>query len=75
MHFFYSHDLEDPTPYQTQLKMIQKLLNLEKSEKVVSEDQVVASLGNSIAALHSVPTAIYCYLKAQNEISGIDVSY
>ncbi|KRT78124.1 hypothetical protein AMK59_7990 [Oryctes borbonicus] len=66
------HDLEDPTPYQTQLKKVAQLLSIETPGKPISEDEVVALLGNSIAALHSVPTGIYCYLKAQNHIPGID---
>ncbi|GJQ69353.1 hypothetical protein Trydic_g6480 [Trypoxylus dichotomus] len=66
------HDLDDPTPYQTQLRKVAQLLSIETPEKSVSEEEVVALLGNSIAALHSVPTGIYCYLKAQNHIPGID---
>lgn len=57
------------------MKKVAELLNLETSKKEISEDEVVAALGNSIAALHSVPTSIYCYLKAQNEIAGIEVAY
>lgn len=61
-------DNEDPTPYQTQLKLVQRLL--EKGD--VPEYEVIKSLGHSTAALYSVPTAIYCFLRAQSPISYIE---
>nr|XP_022904257.1 poly(ADP-ribose) glycohydrolase ARH3-like [Onthophagus taurus] len=64
-------DIDDPSPYQSQLKRIQKLFEIEKPNEPVSDDEVVACLGNSISALHSVPTAIYCYLRAQNDIPDL----
>lgn len=38
-----------------------------------NDEEVVDVLGTSIAALYSVPTAIYCFLRAQQEIPGIEV--
>lgn len=34
-------------------------------------EKVVDKLGNTVAALYSVPTAIFCFLRAQKPISGI----
>lgn len=42
-------------------------------EDDLSDEEIVKHLGNSIAALHSVPTAIYCFLRAQHKIPGIEV--
>ena len=67
-----SLDIEDTTPYQTQLETIQKMLS-PKEYDIITEDEVVALLGNNIDALHSVPTAIYCYLRAQDKIPNVDV--
>lgn len=39
------------------------------------DEEVVDVLGTSIAALYSVPTAVYCFLRAQNEIPTIKVRY
>lgn len=62
---------EDATPYQSKLRRIQKLLKTKHSDDY--NDEVIYHLGNDISALRSVPTAIFCFLKAQKEISGIDV--
>ncbi len=37
-----------------------------------SDTDVLNVLGNDVSALYSVPTSIYCFLKAQNAIKGID---
>lgn len=63
--------MDDTVPYQTQLKKVGELLLASKC----TEDEVVEELGNSIAALFSVPTAIYCFLRAQTDIPGIQVKY
>ncbi|XP_063221231.1 ADP-ribosylhydrolase ARH3-like isoform X2 [Bacillus rossius redtenbacheri] len=60
--------LEDPTPYQTQLKHVKELLDRGDG---VEDAEVVRQLGNNVAALFSVPTAIYCFLRAQEDIEGI----
>jgi poly(ADP-ribose) glycohydrolase ARH3 len=62
--------LDDPHPYQTQLKKMQVLLD--KKEGALDEE-VERSLGNSVAALYSVPTAIFCFLRACTPIPEIEV--
>lgn len=46
--------------------------------KLLSRDalpvEVINKLGNSVCALYSVPTAIYCFLRATSEIPDIEVS-
>lgn len=37
------------------------------------DERVIYHLGNNISAFMSVPTAIFCFLRAQNEIPGIKV--
>lgn len=37
-----------------------------------SDADVVNVLGNDVSALYSVPTAIYCFLRSQKAINGID---
>lgn len=39
----------------------------------VTREDVVKKLGNTVAALKSVPTAIYCFLRALQPIAGIEV--
>ncbi|GAB0088891.1 ADP-ribose glycohydrolase ARH3 [Sergentomyia squamirostris] len=59
----------NPEPYQDQLKEIIRLL-----EKENPNDEVVLNgLGHSVAALYSVPTAIYCFLRSLSEIEDIPV--
>lgn len=52
---------------------MKEILSVQPPEEPVSEEEVIAALGTNIDALHSVPTAIYCFLKAQTAIPGIDV--
>jgi poly(ADP-ribose) glycohydrolase ARH3 len=47
-----------PGPYQEKLKAVIRLLDEEKVER----EDVVRELGNGVAAIDSVPTAIYCFL-------------
>lgn len=37
-----------------------------------SDTDILNVLGNDVSALYSVPTSIYCFLKAQKSIKGID---
>lgn len=38
------------------------------------DDDVIFELGNGISAYESVPTAIFCFLRAQTEIPTVQVS-
>ncbi|PSN57802.1 Poly(ADP-ribose) glycohydrolase ARH3 [Blattella germanica] len=61
--------IDDPHPYQTQLNKMQDLLD---KKDAVNDEEVEKTLGNSIAALYSVPTAIYCFLRAYSPIPEIE---
>lgn len=54
--------------YQDKLLMVQILL--EKGS--IESQEVIEILGNGISAYESVPTAIYCFLRAQSEIPQIE---
>ncbi|BES91662.1 poly(ADP-ribose) glycohydrolase [Nesidiocoris tenuis] len=58
---------QEPKSYQIQLKLMQKLLQ----KKDVDNDEVVEVLGNNVLSIYSIPTAIYCYLRAQQPIEFI----
>lgn len=62
-------DLEEilEKPYREKLLTIQNLLQRTYDEDDVLYDEILETLGNSISALESVPTAIYCFLKACSE--------
>ena len=60
----------DEVCYCTQLVKLRRLLEL--GDEVTSH-RVVEDLGNDIAAVYSVPTAIYCFLRAQQPIADINV--
>lgn len=47
-----------PGPYQEKLKAVIRLL----SEEQVTREDVVRELGTGVAAIDSVPTAVYCFL-------------
>lgn len=66
--------MEDAAPYQRQLNIVKEFLSRDNEEER-SDEEVVRHLGTSIAALYSVPTAIYCFLRAQEKIPGIEVSF
>jgi len=68
--YFCSLGLDDPCPYQTQLKKMQILLD--KKEDAYDEN-VEKILGTSVAALYSVPTAIFCFLRAYTPVPEIEV--
>lgn len=65
----YSLDLVEPQPYKLKLDILQQLI---ASEENVTNEEVIRQLGNGIAALYSVPTAIFCFLRAQRPIKGIE---
>jgi hypothetical protein len=67
---FCSLGLDDPYPYQTQLKKMQMLLNKKKG---ADNEEVETVLGTSLLALYSVPTAIFCFLRACAPIPKIKV--
>lgn len=57
----------EPT-FEKQLLVMKDLLNKDGHP---SDEEVVNKLGHSVAALYSVPTAVFSFLKAQNEIPDI----
>lgn len=69
--FIYRHD--DVAPYQKQLLHVRRFLTCAEEDR--TDEEVVKYLGTSISALYSVPTAIYCFLRAQEEIPGIKVCF
>lgn len=60
---------ESERPYQKQLKQVLRLIKADEP----TDEEVVNVLGTNATALYSVPTAIYCFLKGQNPIKGIEV--
>lgn len=64
-------NLEESYSYENQLTL---MLDLLKKEKHPSNEEVVESLGNYVSGIFSVPTAIYSFLKAQNNIPDIDTT-
>ncbi|CAH1994390.1 unnamed protein product [Acanthoscelides obtectus] len=66
-------DLESSSPedraYQDKLKIVEDLIG--KSYEDLDEE-VIFQLGNGISAYESVPTAIHCFLRAQNDIARIE---
>ncbi|XP_060531177.1 ADP-ribosylhydrolase ARH3-like [Cylas formicarius] len=69
---FQDDDNEFATAYQEKLQRIMSLLDKEHSDDL--DDMVILTLGNGISAYESVPTAIYCFLRAQKMIPNIDTS-
>lgn len=59
---------ESSTAYQDKLQTIIDLLG----KQDVPSEEIIEILGNNISAYESVPTAIYCFLRAQREIPQID---
>lgn len=62
--------LSEPQPYKVQLNIVKSLI-AEADGAEPHDEKVVQNLGNSVAALYSVPTAIFCFLRAQKPITGI----
>ncbi|CAH1405504.1 unnamed protein product [Nezara viridula] len=54
-------------PYVEQLKIVKNLLMSEN----LDDEVVIDLLGNSIRAQYSVPTALFCFLRAQKPIESI----
>lgn len=65
---------EDPFPYKTQLQMIKQLLQADKPDDPIRIEEIIGVLGNTVNALYSVPTAIYCFLKAHTGFPEVKVS-
>lgn len=65
----YRLGLPEPPTYVKQLNYVSEML--EKDE--VPQETVIQKLGNDVAALYSVPTAIYCFLRSQKPIKDIQV--
>ncbi|KOX68946.1 Poly(ADP-ribose) glycohydrolase ARH3 [Melipona quadrifasciata] len=61
--------LSEPQPYKMQLRVMKSLMS--EDDQNLSDERVIQKLGNSVAALYSVPTAIFCFLRAQKPITGI----
>ena len=62
--------LSEPQPYKVQLCTVKSLIS-ENDDESLHDEKVIQKLGNSVAALYSVPTAIFCFLRAQKPITGI----
>jgi len=60
-------EFEEQSPYSVKLKAVEEFLR----EDHVLDEEVDNVLGTSISALHSVPTAVYCFLRAQTAIPNI----
>lgn len=68
--FFFRLNFEDSLPYGAKLDLVKHFLSLEYHDEI--DEDVIQKLGNSISAYDSVPTAIYCFLRAiKGEIPGI----
>ena len=52
--------------YGDRVKSIEKLLKKPHSNK-----EAIQTLGNDIAAINSVPTAVYCFLRGQDPVEGL----
>ncbi|KAF6729068.1 Poly(ADP-ribose) glycohydrolase ARH3 [Oryzias melastigma] len=62
---------EAEKPFCERLHRVRDLMNRSK----VSIEEVISELGNGIAALHSVPTAIFCVLHCLQPREGLPESY
>lgn len=69
MLIFHSLGLSEPQPYKIQLGIIKSLIS--ENNEDLHDEKVIQKLGNSVAALYSVPTAIFCFLRAQKPIIAI----
>lgn len=64
--------LDDQNPYEDKLKTVGHFLDIKYHDEL--DEEVAQNLGNSIGAYDSVPTAIYCFLRAlQNDIPTVNV--
>ncbi|XP_019874408.2 ADP-ribosylhydrolase ARH3 isoform X2 [Aethina tumida] len=62
-------DIEYGSTYQLKMKIVENFLNKKYDEEL--DDEVLMCLGNSVTAHESVPTAIYCFLRALEDIPPI----
>jgi poly(ADP-ribose) glycohydrolase ARH3 len=60
-------DLPEKRPYCAKLRRVVELNAKFRQQKDINRDIVIRDLGNDISALDSVPTAVFCYLMAQNK--------
>lgn len=60
--------------YHEKLNIVEELLQKKPNHDDLDKE-VITKLGNGIGAHESVPTAIYCFLRAQNEIPGVEVRH
>ena len=72
MHYFvkhFRHGIPEEKYFTKQLIQIKNLLSKKFSP---SHDEVINILGHSVNALHSVPTALYCFLRnSQTQSEGV----
>ncbi|XP_077264725.1 ADP-ribosylhydrolase ARH3 isoform X2 [Temnothorax americanus] len=61
--------IENASEYKERLNIVKNLLSEDGDEP--NEQRVVEQLGVKVRALESVPTAIFCFLKAQKRIKRI----
>ncbi|KAJ3665049.1 hypothetical protein Zmor_000564 [Zophobas morio] len=63
-------ELDDDHPYEDKVKFVQHFLQTNYHEEL--DEEVCQNLGTSILAYDSVPTAIYCFLRAlKNDIETV----
>ncbi|XP_029661700.1 ADP-ribose glycohydrolase ARH3-like [Formica exsecta] len=62
-------EVGESQPYKERLKIVKNLLSENGGEP--NEQRIVKELGANVRALESVPTAIFCFLKAQKRIKRI----
>ncbi|VEN63753.1 unnamed protein product [Callosobruchus maculatus] len=55
--------------YQDKLKIVEDFIGKNYEDL---DEEVIFQLGNGISAYESVPTAIHCFLRAQNDIARIE---
>lgn len=69
-----SLELDDDHPYEDKVKFVQHFLQTNYHEEL--DEEVCQNLGTSILAYDSVPTAIYCFLRAlKNDIETVKVRF
>lgn len=68
IHILNSLDLVEAQPYKKQLSIVRKFLT---DAEPPSRGKVIRELGNDVSGIRSVPTAIYCFLRAQKPIDDI----
>lgn len=66
---------EQSGEYEEKLKVVTKILETSYKHQDLQDFEAVKYLGNGIEANNSIPTAIYCFLRALQEIDGVKVKY